>query len=131
MSGTVGLMVGLSLSDRNMRRLLNAIMRTPLPSVQYVLLQKPRFIHPTEDDLEDISQNAFDHSKAFEKSGHKNVGGSHDKIWKKHVKDILQAVEQQAQQENERVLKQLGINTIWYEDHASIATMVDSIYSGA
>ena len=75
MSSSVGLMVGLSLSDRNMRRLLDAVMRTPLRSENYALLQEPQWTQPTGDQLDSIHFRAVDYLEKFRKSGVKKAEG--------------------------------------------------------
>ena len=48
MTRSVGLMIGLSLADRNMRRLLDATTRAPMPGGNYALLQRRRTVPPTD-----------------------------------------------------------------------------------
>ena len=46
MSSTVGVMIGLSLSDRNMRRLLDAIRSAPIKTTHFALLKRPQWRVP-------------------------------------------------------------------------------------
>ncbi len=73
LTSTVGLMIGLSLSDKNMRRLLDAINKAPVDNINYALLQKPKLERPEEDELTKIDTNARKHIKLFEHSGIKKV----------------------------------------------------------
>ncbi|QXD14525.1 SIR2 family protein [Rhodocaloribacter litoris] len=119
MSGTVGLMIGLSLSDRNMRRLLDALTRTALPCEQYALLQMPPPRQPSEADLRAIHERAITYMERFERSGIKGVARK-GPSWQEQIRGILEAVEQVGVEQNTKVLKELGVTPIWYKDHAEI-----------
>ena len=75
MSGSVGLMVGLSLSDRNLRRLLHVVQRASLHSEHYALLRKPQWTRPNEDELDQMHQNAIGYLNKFRQSGVKKDEG--------------------------------------------------------
>ena len=60
MSSSVGMMIGLSLTDRNMRRLLDAIRKTPIRSENYGLLKKPEWTKPTKQQIRKIDVKAQD-----------------------------------------------------------------------
>ena len=54
MSNTVGLMVGMSMSDRNVRRLLDALRRTPVRAELYAILQIPEVPDLKADEVHQI-----------------------------------------------------------------------------
>jgi hypothetical protein len=122
MSGSVGLMIGLSLKDRNMRRLLDAVRRTPIVSENYVLLQKPKWTRPTQTDLDQIHKRAGEHYKMFEESGIKTEERRYDEI-----QNIISQVESSDFEQEEAVLKALGVHPIWYDDHTEIPRIINGI----
>ena len=72
MSNSVGLMVGLSLSDRNMRRILDAIRNSPINSDNFALLKEPDIRGPEREVIDDIHHKAIDYLDEFENSGIKS-----------------------------------------------------------
>ncbi len=126
MSSTTGLMIGLSLSDRNIRRLLDAIMKTPVGTRNYALLKKPPTRTPDRRQLDAIQQSAARYLERFERSGIKRAqmkGPS----WEDQVTSIAEAVKAKGLAEEETVLNQLGVTPIWYEDHEEIPQILAQI----
>lgn len=153
MSGSVGLMVGLSLSDRNMRRLLDAINNAPVDSENYALLQKKKFEPPPPEELEEIHENAKKYFDKFERSGLKSDDIMLDSVFTlkagrksdepvldfgalgikgpRYMYEIIKILEQVEKLEQELqtfVLGQLGITPIWYEKHEEIPGILKQIY---
>jgi hypothetical protein len=73
MSNSVGLMVGLSLEDRNMRRLLDAVGDSPVESKNYALLKEPDTKSPGNRVLDKIHRNALRHLEKFKEGGIKSA----------------------------------------------------------
>jgi hypothetical protein len=69
MSNSVGLMIGLSLSDTNMRRLLDAVRNSPIQSVNFALLQEPDTSPPNEKEIDEIHKSAINYLEDFQRSG--------------------------------------------------------------
>jgi len=153
MSGSVGLMIGLSLSDRNMRRLLDAITNAPINSENYALLQKKKFVPPPPEELEQIHENAKKYFHKFEKSGLKSDDIMLDSVFTlkpgrkseepdldfgalgikgpRYMYEIIKILEQVERLDEELqtyVLEQLGITPIWYEEHDEIPGILKRIY---
>jgi hypothetical protein len=78
MASSTGLMVGLSLSDRNIRRLLDAVKKTPLKSENYALIREPQWKQPADDELDQIHYQAIDYLKRFRESGVKKDQGEQE-----------------------------------------------------
>ncbi len=74
MSNSVGLMVGLSLADRNIRRLLDALRYSPVRPNIFALMQKPKPVAVTDDDTEAIHSRAKAMVHDFEDAGIKFEG---------------------------------------------------------
>lgn len=140
MSNAVGVMIGLSLSDRNIRRLLDALALSPVRPEIYALLQKPGKIDPAQAEIDKIDETAKDLLQRFQDSGLKsratNVtspgfmrGAKAKSKYAHEIRGILSAVEDNAQDREAKVLKQLGITPIWYETHDEIGAILRDISS--
>ena len=126
MSSSVGLMIGLSLSDRNMRRLLNAIVSLPHHPTHYALLQAPKWQAPSEAELDDINAKAIEYKKRFEKSGVKKPDIKSKP--NSQIKGIIKEVERLDIEQQAFLLNQLGVRPIWYKDHnTDIPKIIDKI----
>ncbi len=158
MSSSVGLMIGLSLSDRNMRRLLDAIKNSPIHSVNFALLKEPDMSPPDERVLDEIHQKAIYYLNQFERSGIKSEQRSYDGIFfpqpgvkqdfyhgikssragikgfNRYQSDIAGIIEQVKlidKTQQEYVLRQLGITPIWFKEFSEIPKIMSEISSGS
>lgn len=122
LSSSVGLMIGLSMTDRNMRRLLDALKKTPAPPENYVLLKKPQWAKPDSSDLKRIHANAKLYFDRFRRSGLKTGTKKYTQI-----KEIIEGVEESDFREQELLLQELGIHPIWYKDHTEVPAIIRSI----
>jgi SIR2-like domain len=122
MSNSVGLMVGLSLTDSNMRRLLSALRITPLRKRSFALLKRPEWPQPSGADLDAVHEKARQYMDKFERSGVKAVGGQNDQML-----DIIKAVNQHEQASQTQMLENFGITPIWYERHEDVPPILESI----
>ena len=150
MSNSVGLMVGLSLSDRNMRRILDAIRNSPIQSTNFALLKEPDTSRPEEEVLDKIHHKAIDYLHAFENSGIKSEQGNSERvlfprpgvksgslvvrggikgepIYRSQIAGIIEQVKLIETELQEFVLGELGITPIWYKDYADIPGMIEEI----
>ncbi len=139
MSNSVGVMVGLSLSDRNIRRLLDALKQAPVRPELYALMREPYKIEMSEQDVDQINDKAVSLFREFRKSGIKNRGGS-DSVGFNHgpalktkrryahdIRGITSAVDDIDKSMDEAVLKELGITPIWYNTHSDIPKILKEI----
>ena len=150
MSGSVGLMIGLSLADRNMRRLLDAVQHAPIEAENYALLQKPRWETPRDEVLDEIHRTAIRYFDRFEKSGVKLDARSRETVLRPGVKSsgpfeseigagvkgpryqfeirgILENVRRFDEAEQNYVLEQLGVCPIWYDSHEEIPEIIGKL----
>lgn len=123
LSSSVGLMIGLSLSDRNLRRLLDAIKGAPLHKKQFALLKKPSFGSPPAEDLEKIHLKAVNYMEKFITSGAKKSGPSREE----QILDIFSVISRQEQESYSKLLEGFGVTPIWYSEHSEIPQLLRSI----
>jgi hypothetical protein len=115
-------MIGLSMTDRNMRRLLDAIRRTPIRAENYVLLQEPKWQQPGENDIEQIDAQATKYWERFAHSGMKSNAKKFEQI-----KEIIHQVERRDLEQETAVLTELGVCPVWYKDHSEIPELVQQV----
>lgn len=131
MSGSTGLMIGLSLSDRNMRRLLDANNGLPHHPTHYALLKEPQWTKASEEQLDQINEKALKYKERFKNSGVKGAGekgpGEKQQQWREQISAIIQRVEVLDVDQQTYVLKQLGVQPIWYKNHTEIPTILNQI----
>ena len=132
MSSSVGLMIGLSLSDRNMRRLLDAVSRSPVNTRNYAFLQIPKWPEPDNAELSTIDAKAREYFDRFARSGVKwrteyPPGTKTETSWEGQIKGILSEVRKVDVARQTSILENLGIRPIWYEDHHQIPSMIGRI----
>lgn len=128
MSSTVGLMIGLSLSDRNMRRLLDAIRNAPIETTHFALLKKPQWCAPSRDELRRINDKAQDYLEKFARSGVKRAPGIKGPNWRDEISDILREVQNRASEQEIVVLREFGIKPIWFDDYSDIPEKLRAIH---
>jgi|SRR5271157_1197004 len=152
MSSSVGLMIGLSLSDRNMRRLLDAVGQAPVGARNYAILNRPSWTSPKDYSLDEIHEKAIDYISRFTASGVKPKYGTEEVMYSKpnvkssrpdmksvaggpddepryryEIRGILKEVERFDSEQQEDVLWQLGVQPIWYDDYQEIPQIIGEI----
>ena len=130
MSSSVGLMIGLSLSDRNMRRLFDAVRNAPIETRHFALLKRPQWQAPRVGELDRIHERAKDYYEKFERSGVKRSPGEKGLNWRSEITGILEEVQNKGIEQEQQVLRELGIEPIWYDKHPEIADRLSEIYQG-
>ena len=110
LTSSTGLIVGLSLSDRNMRRLLDAVRVTPLHKPQFAILEQPRWQEPKKSELDQIHKRAIRYLDRFAKSGAKTKGSNRVE----EMLGIFHELNSFEEANYTMMLKALGITPIWY-----------------
>jgi hypothetical protein len=132
LSSSTGIMVGLSLSDRNMRRLLDAVSQMPIETYNYALLKEPNWKDPDEADLREISEKARAYFHQFASDGLKTLEqglGGAGAAWQNQIAGIIQEIRRVDVEQQTFILEQLGVHPIWYKDHSEIPQILNSIAS--
>ncbi len=131
LSSTTGLMIGLSLSDRNMRRLLDAVSQMPVETNNYALLKKPALKKPDQAELNRINEKALTYFYRFEVSGVKTDWEekfkSADSDWQEQIVSIIEEVHRVDVDQQSFILEQLGVHPIWFDDYSDIPEILSSI----
>ena len=122
MSSSVGLMVGLSLTDSNMRRLLSALKTTPLRKRGFALLKRPKWPQPAGKDPDAIHEKAQQYRDKLDRNGVKAEESRNDEML-----EIFEAVNQHDQASQTQMLENFGITPIWVKCHEDIPPILQSI----
>lgn len=129
LSSSTGLMIGLSLSDRNIRRVLHALSRSPVPATYFAILQRPTWRQPHDHEEAEVDQLARELFQRAKSSGSPippdfGLKGSN---WRAQVGHILNRAQAVATDKHERVLLELGVTPIWYDDHTEVPEVLRQI----
>jgi hypothetical protein len=152
MTNSVGLMIGLSLSDRNMRRLLDAVRNAPINSVSYALLKIPAENPPEDRVLDEIHEKAKGYLDKFRDSGIKSEqdesmgilfgrpgikssqpliksskSGEKGPRYRNDIAGIIEQVKRLDKEQQQYVLEQLGIKPIWFQEYSEIPVILGQI----
>lgn len=120
MSGSVGLAIGLSLTDRNMRRLLDVARSTPMPPRMYAVVKPAAGPRLSKTDSNRIRKLAAGYRSRFATETRMKVPDQEFD----QVEEIVRAVHFEDIAIEEYVLGRLGVTTIAVDDHAEIADHV-------
>jgi hypothetical protein len=128
MSSSVGLTVGLSLADANLRRLLDAIGRVPSRPQMFALLQRPEVTRLETSHITKIEELAKSISKARMqslplKAIPKNLKRGK---WREFVQQIWHAIEKEDLRRKIALLRELNIEPLWCR-HDEILSIAESI----
>jgi hypothetical protein len=123
-TSVTGLMVGLSLSDRNTRRILDSIQNQPVENNNYILMRKPKFknIEHNQYEIEQIRQKAFEYQSKYHDSRMKLPAKEAFEI-----QQILNKIYEYEIQEFEVGIENLGLNLITFDDFDDIPEILREI----
>lgn len=140
MSTSVGLMVGLSITDRNIRRLLDVLGRSPVRLKIYALMKRPQRPEPTDDEVDWINQRAIGLKDEYDRAGVKSRRMGHGQVFEAHspgtkgvavyqdeIRNILSEVDKLTEEQERKVLLSLGITPIWYDTHNEVPDIIKEI----
>ena len=116
LSNSTGLMVGMSMSDRNIRRILDSLKSTPINTKNYLLTRKPNKFQLEDGDHQFIRKKAEEYMGKFERSGRKAVQMKTD-FTIQRITDIISKNEIEHFEED---FKDLGLNLIWFDEFEEI-----------
>jgi hypothetical protein len=122
-SASTGLMIGMSMTDRNLRRLLHALKRTQLSERQYVILKQPQAPNIKRGEIGDIHARAITYAHRFAHSGIKKGGRPAAKAIRAIVEELLR----QEQTMATKSFDSLGVTPLWVRDHSEIPVIVEAV----
>lgn len=125
-TNVTGLMIGISLSDRNTRRILDSIREQPVFRNNYILMRKPKFkkIESNGCDMDQIREKAREYLNKFEDSRMKMEDKEPFQI-----QYILDKIYEYETQEFEKGFENLGLNLITFDEFDEIPEILNEISS--
>jgi hypothetical protein len=117
-----GLMIGLSFSDRNLRRLIDLIANIPLHTNNYIFLKRNSMPDFTPEDSEEIKAKADSIADKMMRAGIKMNLSVYN-----NSKDILSELFQKDEFITYRVFESMKIKPIWFSEYGEVASFVRSI----
>lgn len=117
-----GLMIGLSFSDRNLRRLIDLIANIPLHTNNYIFLKRNSMPEFTEKDSKDIKQKA---DAILDKMKHAAI--KVDEEVYKNSQMILNELFRMDEIITHRVFDEMRIKPIWFSEYSEISDFVKRI----
>lgn len=126
LTSVTGLMIGLSLSDRNTRRILDSIREQPVMRNNYILMRKPSFkkIDDNQCIVQEIRAKAEEYLNKYNESMLKMPGKE-----PRQIQDILDKIYKYETQEFEKGFENLGLNLITFDDFDEIPEILFEISS--
>ncbi|HEY3897959.1 MAG TPA: SIR2 family protein [Chthoniobacter sp.] len=121
-SSSIGLVVGMSMTDRNLRRLLYALQHTKLLDDVFVILKEPEAPMITSCDAEIIHANAKRYANRFSRSGISRATEVDEKL-----ATMLNALYLQEKNIIESSLMNLGLNIIWVSQYEEVPVILNAI----
>ena len=124
LTSVTGLMIGMSLSDRNTRRILDSIRNQPVSNNNYILMRKPHFkmIEDNSYELQYIRKKAEEYLKRFPSSRMKMPDKEPFQI-----QNILEQIYRYETQEFERGFENLGLELITFDEYDEIPSILKEI----
>lgn len=124
MTNSVGLMIGMSLSDRNTRRILDSIRHQPVPHENYILLQSPKFkmIDNPSSELDHIRRKAEEYLAKFPSSRMKMPEKE-----PRQIQQLLSSIYRYEEMEFARGWETLGLKLMTFDDFSDIPTALQMI----
>jgi hypothetical protein len=124
LSTQTGLMIGVSLTDKNMRRILDAVKTTPHQNNNYIILKEPAAVELKEDseEIRKISEKAKEYKNRF-------VGGNikSDEKALGQIIHILEKINEFDKDVYKNDFNELGLKVIWIADFKEIPEILRSL----
>ncbi|WP_343633654.1 SIR2 family protein [Fluviicola sp.] len=117
-----GLMIGLSFSDRNLRRLIDLIANIPLNTNNYIFLKKNSMPEFTEEDSRQIKQKA---EAILDKM--RRAAVKVDSAVYENCQTILTELFRMDEQITQRVFDEMRLQPIWFTEYPEITEFVRKI----
>jgi hypothetical protein len=125
LTSSTGLMIGMSLSDRNTRRILDSIRQQPVPHENYILMQKPHFkpIGSPSPELDRVRRKAEEYLSRFPIGRMKMPGRE-----PRQIQEILERIYRYEEIEFKKGFETLGLNLITFDEFPDIPLALEQIF---
>ncbi len=117
-----GLMIGLSFSDRNMRRLIDLIANIPVHTNNYIFLKRNSMPEFTLKDSDEIKEKADSIADKMQQAGIKMETVVYD-----NCQSILEGIFRNDEWITHRVFDQMRIKPIWYDKYDEVHNFIKAI----
>jgi len=124
LSNSIGLMIGMSLSDRNIRRILDSLKSTPIKTKNYLLTRRPKEKQMNDCDTEFIRDRAKVYMGKFERSGRTSSLQLKTDFTIEKIANIINEHEINNFEED---FRDLGLELVWFDDFEEIPGILQSI----
>jgi hypothetical protein len=131
LSDFVGLMIGLSLTDRNLRRILDNLRAMPARNKSYALMKKPDPWKVEAADLTSILETMKERVRTGVEPfwSEKDIAKLDGPAIHEPIIRMIRDVQTLDWRREEATLEELGVTVIWYEEHDEIARVIQTIIS--
>jgi hypothetical protein len=125
-TSATGLMIGISLTDRNTRRILDSIKNQPVYKNNYILMRRPKFkrLENNSAELNKIREKAEEYLVKFQQSRMKMPGKEFVQI-----QSILDKIYKYEEQEFAKGFENLDLKLITFDEFDEIPSILDAIVS--
>lgn len=124
LASTTNIMIGLSLTDRNLRRLLDSISKQSFASNNYIFLRRRTPPSLKESEVESIHKEALSVAKKWNLNTF--IKGEEKRFTE--IPQILDGIVYNYSENERRIYDQLKIKPIWYDTYEDIATYINYMY---
>ena len=131
-SDSVGLMVGLSLTDWNLRRILDNLRGSPRRSQSYAMLRRIQPWKVEEKDINEIVETMKERVALFPYLNPQAATVAIERpAIRKHIRNAIRRLSTLNLEREELVFADLGVTIIWYDNHDDIVEMLKSVSSSS
>jgi hypothetical protein len=128
LSESVGLMIGLSLTDWNLRRILDNVRSLPRRSQSYALLKRIGPWKVDDKDIDAIVETMKRRIPMFYRLDAQNAMAAIERpAIRKLIRNAIRRLSTLDLKREELVLADLGVTVIWYDHHDDIVEMLKSV----
>jgi hypothetical protein len=129
LSECVGLMIGLSLTDRNLRRILDNLRAMPSRSQSFALMKRPTPWTVEEADLTSILDYMKERVRTGFEMGYDEeaIAALDNPSIRNPITRMIRDVQVLDWRREEETLAELGVTVVWYETHDEVADILVQI----
>jgi hypothetical protein len=129
LSETVSVMVGLSLTDRNLRRVLDNLRSMPRRNRSYALLKRPSAWNVGDQEVAAILKEMKERVRTGFEFGYdeRAVALLDRPSVSNRIVSMIRDLQRLDLRRQEETLAELGVTVIWYDSHEDVAKVLGSI----